>query len=95
MRAGLERAHSFVKRSGRAVRIVVGHGSIPRPIRWLAALGLLPIPGPFDEAVLLVVGAILGVFYRDQLREAWKQAGIPGIGELAGDRAVGRDGDRP
>ena len=65
---------AFVKRVARAVRIVVSHSGIPRPIRWLAALGLLPIPGPFDEAVLLVVALILFVFYRQELRRAWKEA---------------------
>jgi hypothetical protein len=64
----------FVQRTARAVRIVVGHGGIPRPIRWLAALGLLPIPGPFDEAVLLFVALILFLFYRQELRQAWKDA---------------------
>jgi hypothetical protein len=54
---------------------VVGHGGIPRPIRWLAAVGLLPIPGPFDEAVLLLVASILFVFYRHELRQAWGIAG--------------------
>lgn len=57
----------------------MGHSGIPRPIRWLAALGLLPIPGPFDEAVLLVVALILFVFYRQELRQAWKKAGRPEI----------------
>jgi hypothetical protein len=56
------------------VRIVIGHGGIPRPIRWLAAVGLLPIPGPFDEAVLLLVALILFVFYRQELRQAWRDA---------------------
>ena len=51
------------------------HGGIPRPIRWLAAFGLLPIPGPFDEVVLLMVAVILFVFYREQLRDAWRAAG--------------------
>jgi hypothetical protein len=64
----------FVNRTARAVRIVIGHGGIPRPIRWLAALGLAPIPGPFDEAVLLLVALILFVFYREELRQAWKDA---------------------
>jgi len=41
----------------------------------LGALGLLPVPGPFDEAVLLIVAGILFVFYRHRLREAWKQTG--------------------
>ena len=66
---------AFVRRTARAVRIVVGHGGIPRPIRWLAAIGLLPIPGPFDEAVLLVVALILFAFYRQQLRQAWEEVG--------------------
>jgi hypothetical protein len=34
----------------------------------------LPVPGPFDEAVLLVVGLLLFAFYRDPLREAWAEA---------------------
>ncbi|HJU36087.1 MAG TPA: hypothetical protein VJ716_01555 [Gaiellaceae bacterium] len=68
----------FVRRTARAVRVVGGHDGIPRPIRWLAAIGLLPIPGPFDEAVLLVVALILFVFYREQLRQAWRDAGGAG-----------------
>ena len=65
---------AFVRRTARAVRLVVGHDGIPRPIRWLAAFGLLPIPGPFDEAVLLFVALILFVFYRQELRRAWRDA---------------------
>lgn len=52
----------------------MGHGGIPRPLRWLAAIGLLPVPGPFDEAVLLLAALILFVFYRDELRQAWREA---------------------
>ena len=55
-----------------AVKIVVRDGRIPRPLRWAGALGLAPIPGPFDEVVLLVVGVTLWLFSRDQLREAWE-----------------------
>jgi hypothetical protein len=65
---------AFLKRTAKAVRIVLRHGGVPRPIRWLAAFGLAPIPGPIDEAVLLLVAAILFVFYRRELREAWEQA---------------------
>jgi hypothetical protein len=36
------------------------------------------VPGPFDEAVLLVVALILFLFYRQQLREAWEEAAKPG-----------------
>jgi hypothetical protein len=66
---------TFLKRTAKAVRIVLGHGGLPRPIRWLAAFGLLPIPGPVDEAVLLLVALILFLFYRRELREAWERAG--------------------
>jgi hypothetical protein len=65
-------------RTLRAVAIVVRDGRIPRPLRWGGALGALPIPGPFDELVLLVVGGILWLFYRDQLQEAWRNAETSG-----------------
>jgi hypothetical protein len=56
----------------RAVRIAATDQRIPKPLRWLAALGLLPIPGPFDEAILLIVAIPLALFYRGPLREAWR-----------------------
>jgi hypothetical protein len=55
-----------------AVRLLVRDGSLPRWLRALAALGLAPIPGPVDEAVLLVVAAILWFGYRERLRAAWE-----------------------
>jgi len=42
-------------------------------------LGLLPIPGPFDEAVLLLVAVPLIAFYREPMREAWRTAGATGV----------------
>ena len=33
--------------------------------------GLLPIPGPLDEIVLIVLALILTACYRDLMREAW------------------------
>jgi hypothetical protein len=63
-----------MKRTVRAVRLVIRHDRIPRPLRWLAALGLLPVPGPFDEAVLLIVAVILFAFYRQELQQAWRDA---------------------
>jgi hypothetical protein len=65
---------AFVKRSIRAVRLLARDGRIPRPLRGLVAVGLLPVPGPFDEAVLLVAAALLFAFYRGPLREAWRTA---------------------
>ena len=58
-----------------ATAILVRDGRIPRWLRGLAAFGALPIPGPFDEAVLLIVGLLLWAFYREALRDAWNQAG--------------------
>lgn len=63
-----------LKRIARAVRLLVQDGGLPRWLRGLAALGLAPIPGPFDEAVLLVVAAILWLGYRERLRAAWRAA---------------------
>ena len=68
------RMTAFVGRAVRAVKIVVRDGRIPRPLRWGGSLGLLPVPGPFDEMVLLVVGGVLWLFYREQLAEAWQTA---------------------
>ena len=45
-------------------------------MRGLVALGLLPIPGPVDEAVLLVAAGLLFVFYREPLREAWRDTAV-------------------
>ena len=59
-------------RTIRAVRILARDGRIPRPLRGAAAFGLLPVPGPLDEAVLLAVGLVLWLFYRERLAEAWR-----------------------
>ena len=65
---------AFFGRTLRAARTVSRDPNIPRPIRWLAWVGLLPVPGPFDEAVLILVAAVLVVFYRAPLKEAWATA---------------------
>jgi hypothetical protein len=62
-------------RAIRAVRILARDHRIPWPLRGLAAVGLLPIPGPVDEALLLVVAGLLYAFYREPMREAWLAAG--------------------
>jgi hypothetical protein len=64
-----------VRRTIRAVKILAMDGRIPRPLRGAAAFGLLPIPGPLDEAALLMVAVILWLFYRERLTAAWQQAG--------------------
>jgi hypothetical protein len=65
---------SFVRRVARTVRILARDGGLPRWLRGLAAVGLAPVPGPFDELVLLVVAAILWLGYRERLRAAWQKS---------------------
>ncbi len=65
---------AFAGRALRAGGILVRDERIPRPIRWGGAFGLMPIPGPVDEAVLLAVCAVAWALYREQLRSAWAAA---------------------
>ena len=61
-------------RTIRAIRILARDPRIPRPLRWIAGLALLPIPGPVDEAVLLLIAPVFVIFYRQPMREAWRDA---------------------
>ena len=76
---------SCASSSGRSARCscAAGDTRIPRPLRVLAGFGLLPIPGPVDEAVLLLVAVPLALLYRKPLAEAWVRAA-----ERANDRSV-------
>lgn len=58
-----------------SVRILARDSRIPRPLRGAVAVGLMPLPGPIDEAILVLVAVPLLAFYRRPLREAWQQAG--------------------
>ena len=61
-------------RTIRAMKVVARDRRIPKPLRWIAAIGLLPIPGPIDEAVLILIAPIFAVFYREPMRDAWQQS---------------------
>jgi hypothetical protein len=63
---------AFTARSAHAVRRLNRDGRIPKPLRWAAVFGLLPIPGPVDELVLLMVAAALWLFWRELLVDAWR-----------------------
>jgi hypothetical protein len=67
---------TYAVRAMRAVKALARDGRIPRPLRGLAALGLLSVPRPFDEAILLLVAILLFAFYRGSLHDAW--SGIEG-----------------
>ena len=47
---------------------------MPKPLRWIAGIGLLPMPGPVDEVLLLLVAPVFVVFYREPMRDAWHEA---------------------
>lgn len=65
---------AFLLRTIAATKLLARDTRIPRPLRWLAAIGLLPIPGPVDEAVLIVIAPVFLAFYRQPMREAWDRA---------------------
>ena len=71
----MQAALAFFRHAVRAARTAATDTRIPKPLRWLAALGLLPIPGPFDEALLLLVAVPLALFYRRPIAEAWASSG--------------------
>lgn len=57
------------------MKLLARDARIPKPLRLLAGLGLLPIPGPVDEMVLVLIAPVFLAFYRDPMREAWREAG--------------------
>ena len=70
----MARARLFVARTLRAMQLLARDPRVPRPLRWIAAIGLLPIPGPVDEIVLLLIAPVFLAFYREPMRDAWRRA---------------------
>jgi hypothetical protein len=56
------------------MKLLARDGRVPKRLRWVGAIGLLPIPGPVDEAVLLLVAPVFLIFYREPMRDAWRLA---------------------
>jgi hypothetical protein len=54
----------------RAVKTLARDPRIPRPVRWILLASLLPVPGPFDEAVGLIALGLIYLFWREVLRDA-------------------------
>lgn len=57
----------------RAMKTLARDDRIPKPLRWTAGIALLPIPGPVDEIVLILIAPVF-LLYRKPLREAWSGA---------------------
>lgn len=75
----MQRIRSSIGRTIRAVVLLARDERIPRPVRWIAGIGLLPIPGPVDEMVLLLIAPVFVGFYRVPMREAWERAAESGV----------------
>ncbi len=69
----MRRALAFLARTIGAVKLLARDARIPKPLRWIAGIGLLPIPGPLDEAALVLIAPIFLALYREPLREAWSR----------------------
>jgi hypothetical protein len=70
----VKRPGAFLARTIRAITLLARDSRVPRPLRAVAAIGLLPIPGPLDEAILVLVAPVFAVFYREPMRDAWRRA---------------------
>jgi hypothetical protein len=71
-----------ISRAARTARTVVKAAkylgtcrrAMPRWLSVLLVIGLLPVPGPFDEAVLVAAAAVLWFRYRPLVRVCWRAA---------------------
>ena len=70
----MRRAWRFAMRTIRAIALLARDSRIPRPLRAIAGIGLLPIPGPLDEILLLLVAPVFALFFRTPMRDAWDRA---------------------
>ena len=68
------RTRRFIVRTIDAAKLLARDDRIPTPLRWLVLFGLLPLPGPLDEAVLLVAAPLLFVVGREPMSDAWRRA---------------------
>jgi hypothetical protein len=74
----VRKAGTILARTVRAVTLLARDDRVPRPLRGIAAVGLLPLPGPLDEAILVLVAPMFLAFYRGPMRDAWARAGQRG-----------------
>ena len=70
----MQRARAFTAKTIYAARLLARDDRIPKPLRWIVLFGLLPIPGPVDEAILLIASPFLFIFGREPMRDVWRCA---------------------
>jgi hypothetical protein len=68
-----------MRRHLRVVRKLARDPAIPRWLRLALLFGLLPIPGPVDDVVVIVVALVIVTFYRHRVRHhyAYEAAMVP------------------
>jgi hypothetical protein len=69
----LWRNRALLHDSGKLAVRLVKHPDVPRPLRWLLVVAVMPIPGPFEEiaggvAVLLLMRLRPGL-----VTETWRE----------------------
>lgn len=57
--------------------LLLVRAALPKWPAGLVAFGLLPLPGPVDEAALLLGLALLWVTRRMLVKALWSEAGVP------------------
>jgi len=71
------------------LKLIMRDERLPRPLRWAAAFALLPVPGPVDEVVLLLVAPVVALLYRKPLADAWRRA-VESPQPTGGEQPCGR-----
>jgi hypothetical protein len=72
----LWRNRALLHDSGKLAVRLVKHPDVPRPLRWLLVVAVMPIPGPFEEiagglAVLLLIRLRPGL-----VTETWREVRV-------------------
>jgi hypothetical protein len=65
---------AHLKRLLKLVKLLARDPRVPRPVRALILVGLLPVPGPFDEIVLVGAVTLLLVIRPGLIRALWRES---------------------
>ena len=63
-----------LKRFLRLVKLLARDSRVPAPVRVLILAGLLPVPGPFDEVVLVGSVALRLLIRPGLIRTLWRES---------------------